>query len=132
MKPVHLNCEYLQDPRWIDVLHPRLSWKLSSERRGAQQTAYRLLVASSLENLEREVMERIKEYDPDIEVIIVTGYSSLESAVRGLRFGAFDYISKPFDVPQVSDLVRRAVARRRAHLAYGSPELRNPESALLG
>ncbi len=89
-----------------------------------------------------EVMERIKAYDPDIEVIVVTGYSSLDSALRGLRYGVFDYISKPFDVPQISDLVRRAVARRRDtlrsrrmkedFLANLSHELRTPLSAIIG
>lgn len=89
-----------------------------------------------------EVMERIKAFDPDIEVIIVTGYSSLDTAIRGLRFGAFDYISKPFDVPQISDLVRRAVARRHTNLrkrrmkedflANLSHELRTPLSAIIG
>ncbi len=53
-----------------------------------------------------EVMERIKAFDSDIEVIVVTGYSSMDSAIRGLRHGVFDYISKPFDVPQICDLVR--------------------------
>jgi DNA-binding NtrC family response regulator len=61
-----------------------------------------------------EVMERIKHRDPDIEVVIVTGYSSLDTAIRGLRFRAFDYISKPFDVSEISDIVRRAVAQRRS------------------
>jgi signal transduction histidine kinase len=89
-----------------------------------------------------EVMQQIKEFDPDIEVIVVTGYSSLDSAIRGLRFGVFDYITKPFDVPQVSELVRRAVARRRAtlhcrrmkeeFLGNVSHELRTPLSAIIG
>jgi signal transduction histidine kinase len=89
-----------------------------------------------------EVMERIKSRDPDIEVVIVTGYSSLETAIRGLRFRAFDYISKPFDVSEISDIVRRAVAQRRAtqrlrqmkedFLANLSHELRTPLSAIIG
>ncbi|MEO8604199.1 MAG: response regulator, partial [bacterium] len=59
-----------------------------------------------------EVMEHIKRHDPDIEIIVVTGYASLDSAVRGLRNRVFDYVTKPFDVPQISDLVHRAVQRR--------------------
>ncbi len=89
-----------------------------------------------------EVMERIKAHDPDIEVIIVTGYSSVDTAIHALRHGVFDYVSKPFDVPHISDLVRRAVDRRRAtlrnrvskedFLANVSHELRTPLNAILG
>ncbi len=89
-----------------------------------------------------EVMRQIKQFDPDIEVIIVTGYSSLDSALHGLRYGAFDYVSKPFDVPQIAELVQRAVTRRRTRL-HGrrskedflsnlSHELRTPLSAIIG
>ena len=49
--PTHLRCEYLDNPRSIDVLAPRLSWRLSDARRGARQSAYQLLVASSQEVL---------------------------------------------------------------------------------
>lgn len=89
-----------------------------------------------------EVMERIKRHDPDIEVIVVTGYSSVDTAVHALRHGVFDYISKPFDVPHISDLVGRAVARRRSaicnrqskedFLGNVSHELRTPLNAILG
>lgn len=89
-----------------------------------------------------EVMEHIKRFDPDIEIIVVTGYASLDSAIRGLRHRVFDYVTKPFDVPQISDLVERAVARRRAtlrardfrdrFLANLSHELRTPLNAIMG
>ncbi|GIW39896.1 MAG: hybrid sensor histidine kinase/response regulator [Candidatus Binatia bacterium] len=89
-----------------------------------------------------EVMQEIKSRDPDIEVIIVTGYSSLETAIRGLRYRAFDYISKPFDVHDIMDLVERALAQRRSRLrlrkakedflANLSHELRTPLSAIIG
>ncbi|MGH7887933.1 MAG: response regulator, partial [Candidatus Binatia bacterium] len=60
------------------------------------------------------VLEKVKEHDPDIEAIIITGYGSLDTAIEGLRLGAFDYISKPFDVNHILALVRRGLERRTA------------------
>jgi len=47
----HLRCEYRVEPLGIDVLQPRLSWEMQDSRRGAAQTAYQILVASSPEKL---------------------------------------------------------------------------------
>jgi len=55
MKLTNLRCEYLRDPLGIDVRRPRLSWVLESDRRGQKQTAYRILVASSEENLRNDI-----------------------------------------------------------------------------
>src|SRR5678809_339166 len=60
------------------------------------------------------VLEKVKQHDPDIEAIIITGYGSLDTAIEGLRLGAFDYISKPFDVNHILSLVRRGLERRNA------------------
>jgi len=89
-----------------------------------------------------KVLEKVKEHDPDIEAIIITGYGSLDTAVEGLRLGAFDYISKPFDVNHMLALVRRALERRNARknlkqlksdfLANVSHELRTPLSVVIG
>lgn len=46
-----LTCEYRANPLGIDITTPRLSWQLQSERRGARQTAYRILAASDLDQL---------------------------------------------------------------------------------
>ena len=49
--PGHLRTEYQIDPLGLDETEPRLSWRLQDDRRGARQTAYQVLVASSLEQL---------------------------------------------------------------------------------
>jgi DNA-binding NtrC family response regulator len=60
-----------------------------------------------------EVLHACRDALPDVEVIVLTGYPSLESAIDALRLGAFDYIIKPvLDLDLVSQKVRRALERR--------------------
>lgn len=54
IQPVGLRCEYHVNPLGIDVAKPRLSWQLESEQRNQQQSAYRILVASSPERLQQD------------------------------------------------------------------------------
>lgn len=61
-----------------------------------------------------EVMRTVREEFPHVEIIVVTGCASLESATEGIRFGICDYLQKPFDVVQVTAAVTRALVRRRA------------------
>jgi len=51
LEPVRLRCEYLENPVGIDIDQSRLSWQVKSSARGDQQSAYRVLVASSAEGL---------------------------------------------------------------------------------
>ena len=55
LKPVHLTCESLENPIGVDSIHPSLSWKLESDKRGEKQTAYRVLVASSIDKLDQDI-----------------------------------------------------------------------------
>ncbi|QPC84683.1 glycoside hydrolase family 78 protein [Phototrophicus methaneseepsis] len=50
-KITNLTCEYRTNPIGIDIVNPRLSWQMQTERQGARQTAYRILVASTIEQL---------------------------------------------------------------------------------
>ena len=50
----HLRCEYLENPLGIDVLEPRLNWRVLSQQRAQKQTAYRVLVASSRDLLDQD------------------------------------------------------------------------------
>lgn len=60
-----------------------------------------------------EVLNKCRESYPDVEVIVLTGYPTLESAIDALRLGAFDYIIKPvLDLDLVTEKIRRALERR--------------------
>ena len=62
------------------------------------------------------VLKAIKDYRPDIEVIVVTGYKTLENAKDAIRLGAEDFIPKPFNVPDIVAMVARALEKRRKNL----------------
>ncbi len=57
-----------------------------------------------------DVLKAFKERSPRTEVILITGFGTLEAAVEALRGGAFDFISKPFKVEEVLETVRRALS----------------------
>ncbi len=57
MQATNLRVEYLTNPLGIDAVRPRLSWTLESNRRGQKQMAYRILVASSEENLSKDIAD---------------------------------------------------------------------------
>ena len=57
------------------------------------------------------VLEAAKKANPSIAVIIVTGYASVDSAVKAVRMGAYDYLTKPFTLGQIEVIVRRAAER---------------------
>jgi alpha-L-rhamnosidase len=55
LKVGQMLCEYQENPLGLDVAQPHLAWKLVADQRGERQTAYQVVVASSLENLKRDV-----------------------------------------------------------------------------
>ena len=63
-----------------------------------------------------ELLEKIQAEQLDSSVIMMTGYASVETAVRALKHGAFDYITKPFDPDDLSLVVRNALEQRRLRL----------------
>ncbi|TNF72987.1 MAG: sigma-54-dependent Fis family transcriptional regulator [Acidobacteria bacterium] len=59
-----------------------------------------------------ELQSRLAATDPELTIIIMTAYASVESAVKSLKAGAYDYIPKPFNPEELSHLVRRAIEHR--------------------
>ena len=60
-----------------------------------------------------ELQEHICRIDPRIAVIMITAFASVDTAVRALKQGAFDYVTKPIDPDELSHLVLRALEQRR-------------------
>ncbi|HYP09059.1 MAG TPA: sigma-54 dependent transcriptional regulator [Bryobacteraceae bacterium] len=61
-----------------------------------------------------EVQQRLHEADPELTVIIMTGYATVETAVQALKRGAYDYVTKPVDPDELSHLVAKALELRKA------------------
>ncbi len=58
-----------------------------------------------------DTLKELKSKYPSLPVIMITGYSTVENAVRAMQFGAFDYLTKPLDVQQVRRVTSAAIAR---------------------
>ena len=61
-----------------------------------------------------ELQRRLHEIDPQLIVIMMTGYASVETAVTALKNGAYDYVTKPLDPDEIAHLVKNALQHRRA------------------
>ena len=59
-----------------------------------------------------ELQRKVHEVDPQIIIIIMTGYASVETAVQALKNGAYDYIMKPFDPDDLSHVISKALEHR--------------------
>jgi PAS domain S-box-containing protein len=60
-----------------------------------------------------DVLRRVKDRDPTIEVVMMTAYASMESVKQALTHGAFEYLIKPFSRRDLEDVVQRALLRRQ-------------------
>jgi len=63
-----------------------------------------------------EVTKAVKHLRPDIDVIVITGYASIETAVETVKFGAMDYIQKPFTEGELLESVKTALIKRQDNL----------------
>lgn len=60
-----------------------------------------------------EVTKAVKHLRPDIDVIMITGYATVESAVEAMKYGAMDYVQKPFTEDELVDFVNKSLIRRQ-------------------
>jgi DNA-binding NtrC family response regulator len=77
-----------------------------------------------------EVLRRVKELDTDLPVVLITAHADIAGSVAAIKAGAFDYLPKPFEHPEVARVVRRALAQRaEGQVGVGSPRSA-PEAGL--
>src|SRR3990172_3898143 len=60
-----------------------------------------------------KVLEAVKENSPETQVIVMTAYGTVETAVEAMRKGAYDFLTKPFDPDHLNVLIDRALENRR-------------------
>jgi DNA-binding NtrC family response regulator len=58
-----------------------------------------------------EVLRRIKEEWPDMPVVIITGFSTIDAAVFTIKLGAYDYIEKPFSPERIVSTIKKALGQ---------------------
>ncbi|HHS12233.1 MAG TPA: response regulator [bacterium] len=63
-----------------------------------------------------EVLDRTRNMDPNLVIVVITGYATVESAVEAMKYGAYDYLPKPFTPDELRLIVRRGLERRRIRM----------------
>ena len=81
-----------------------------------------------------DLLKRIRAYDPEVAVVMMTAHGTIENAVEAMKLGAFDYVTKPVDLDEVKIMVERAQEDRRLRQEvryYREKEARDHEVASL-
>jgi|SRR5210317_1184502 len=81
------------------------------------------------------VLREIKILKPLTEVIMLTGQGTVETAIEGMKLGAFDFLMKPCDTEELDSKIKKALARKDEHeerirAAMGSHSISSPRSVL--
>jgi len=82
-----------------------------------------------------EVLREVKKLKPLTEIIMLTGQGTLETAIEGMKLGAFDFLMKPCDTDELDSKIKKAFARKDEHeerirTAMGSDSVSSPRSVL--
>jgi len=63
-----------------------------------------------------EVVKAVKHLRPDLDVVVITGYGTIETAVQTMQHGACEYVQKPFTAEELSEFVRKLLIKRQARV----------------
>ncbi len=72
-----------------------------------------------------DVVKGVKHFSPESDVVVITGYATIESAVNAMKYGAMDYVQKPFTEDELVDFTRKCLIRRQDRIEkHISPTVR--------
>ena len=60
-----------------------------------------------------QFLSRAKALRPNVPVILITGFATIETAVSAIKWGAFDYVRKPFEVKKIYEVIERALGSKK-------------------
>jgi len=80
-----------------------------------------------------QVLRHIKQSEPQLPVVIMTANGSMDTVAEALRLDAFDYVTKPFEIRSITEILRRALARRSEEASSQEPAVQAPRlSSIIG
>ena len=74
-----------------------------------------------------QTLKAVKDFDSSIDVVMMTGHGTVNTAVQAVKHGAFDFLEKPFSLDAVIDIIRK-IKEKQQVTAKGSPGLKAPEN----
>jgi two-component system sensor histidine kinase/response regulator len=109
----------------------KLGFRVETFENGAQglEAVVRLKPALVLVDLKMpgmsgmEVIPRVREISPDIVIVVITGYATIDTAVEAMKSGAYDFLPKPFSPEELRLIVARGLERRRLALRSKQAEM---------
>ena len=104
-------CETLQVEGYVTQGYDSAKRALASLRRGDHDLLLTDLMMPEMDGI--ELTGAAREIDPDLPAIVMTGYGTIDTAVKAMQVGALDYILKPFKLNAVMPIIARALAIQR-------------------
>ena len=111
------TCNFLREIFEEEGWQVRTAANANAALAAVQAEAFALIVSDI--NLNEELnglalLKHFRQLTPDTQVILISGFGTLETAIEAVREGAFDFISKPFNVQEIVAMARRALSLTRA------------------
>src|SRR5690606_36675473 len=76
-----------------------------------------------------KILKYVKEENPTIQVILMTGYTDIKTAVNAMKLGAFDYVAKPINSDQILDTIQEALSKSTDKCPISDPRTASRESS---